>query len=80
MTAVASLSDVGIFVSTEDDLVDTLTEDVRRGTLICIPCIVLLAAAEVLAVVLVGGTTVAVLALEVLTACSVEGESRPSLK
>ena len=66
MTVVDSLSDVGTFVTAEDDLVDTLTEDERRGTLIFIPCIVLLAAAEVLAVVLVGGTIAAVLALKYL--------------
>ena len=66
----ACVSDVGvgIFATTEDDLVDTLIEDARRGTLIFIPCIVLLDATEILVVVLVGGTLVAVLALEVLTA------------
>ena len=81
-----SLSDVGMFVTTEDDLVDTLTEDVMLGTLISIPCIVLLAAAEILVVVLIGGTIVAVLALEVLTACfvvtilDIEGEGNPLIK
>ena len=66
MTIVASLSDVGVFVTTEDDLVGTLIEDVTRRMLIFIPYIVLLAAAEVLAVVLVGGTIAAVLALKYL--------------
>ena len=86
MTLVASLSDVGvgIFVTAEDDLVDTLIEDVRRGTLIFIPCVVLLDAAEVLVVELVGGTIAAVLALEVLTVVTiladVESEGNPSLK
>ena len=87
MTVVDSLSDVGIFVTAEDDLVDTLIEDVRPGTLIFIPCIELLAAAEVRVVVLVGGTIVAVLTLEVLAACFVvtllgdtEREGNPLLK
>ena len=80
------LSDVGMFVTTEDDLVDTLTKDVMLGTLISIPCIILLAEAEILVVVLIGGTIVAVLALEVLTACfavtilDIEGEGNPLLK
>ena len=86
MTVVASLSEVGIFVTTEDDMVGTLIEDVTRRMLIFIPCIVLLAAAEVLAVVLVGGTIAAVLALEVLTArfvvtlLDIEGGGKPLLK
>lgn len=68
-TVVALLSGLGIFVTTEDDLVDTL------------------GAAEILVVVLVDGTMVAVLALEVLITgfvvtilADIEGEGNPLLK
>lgn len=84
-TVVAFLSGVGIFVTTEDDLVDTLVEDGRRNTLVSVPCIGLLAVAEILVAVLVDGTMVWV--LEVLTTCfvvtilaDIEGEGNPLLK
>ena len=86
-TVVVSIPGVGSFVITEDDLVDTLTEDGRRGTLVSIPCIVLLAAAAILVAALVDGTMVAVLAQEVLTECivviilaDIEGEGNILLK
>ena len=86
-TVVVSISGVRSFVTIEDDLVDTLTEDGRRETLVSIPCIVLLAAAAILGVALVDGTMVAVLAQEVLTACivvtilvDIEGEGNTKLK
>ena len=81
------LSGVGIFVTKEDDLVDNLVEDGSRKTLVSVPCIVLLSAAEILVVVVVDGRMVAVLALEVLTVCfvvkiltDIEGEGNPLLK
>ena len=87
-TVAVSIPGVGSFVTTEEDLVDTLTEDGGRETLIVsIPCIVLLAAAGILAVALVGGTMVAVLAQGVLTAyivvtisADIQGEGNTLLK
>ena len=68
-------------MATDGDLIDTLMEDVIGVTRIS--CDLLLAAEEVLVVVLVGEPIVVVLGLEVITACVVvividtEGEGNP---
>lgn len=63
------LSDEGISVATDDDVADTLLNDVTR--VILIPCDVLLAAAAVLVNILVGEEAVVVLASETISVCVV---------
>ena len=64
-----SLSDDEISVTADDDVADTLLNDVTR--VILISCDVLLAAADVLISILVGEVTVVVLVLEETSVCAV---------